>query len=61
MMSQHERDSVLSHDLSARDDFAVAPDVAFLNAAHIGPRRASVRAAVAVALDLGRHPGAHGG
>jgi selenocysteine lyase/cysteine desulfurase len=45
------RDSMLSNDLSARDEFAVPQDVAFLNTANIGPRLASVRAAETRALN----------
>jgi hypothetical protein len=37
-MAHHERDSIPSNDLSARDEFAVPQDVTFLNAANIGPR-----------------------
>jgi hypothetical protein len=47
----HDRDAILSTDLSARDDFVVPQDVAFLNAANIGPRLAAVRAAETVALN----------
>jgi hypothetical protein len=44
-MAHHERDSILSNDLSARDEFAVPQDVTFLSSANIGPRLATVRAA----------------
>ena len=50
-MAQHDRDSALGNDLSARDEFAVPRHIAFMNAANIGPRLASVRAAETVALD----------
>lgn len=43
--------SILSTDLSARDEFAVPRDIAFLNSANIGPRLAAVRAAETFALD----------
>jgi selenocysteine lyase/cysteine desulfurase len=50
-MAHHERDSIPSNDLSARDEFAVPQDVTFLNSANIGPRLASVRAAETAALN----------
>ena len=50
-MIHHDRVSTQGNDLSARDDFVVPPDVAFLNAANIGPRLASVRAAETFALN----------
>ena len=37
-MAHHERDSRPSNELSARDECAVPQDVAFPNAADIGPR-----------------------
>lgn len=37
-MAHHERDSLPSNDLSARDECAVPQDVAFPNSANIGPR-----------------------
>lgn len=50
-MAGRNLESALSADLSARDEFTVPADVAFLNAANIGPRLASVRAAETAALD----------
>src|SRR6185437_3171952 len=50
-MIEYDRDAILGNDLSARDEFAVPQDVAFLNTANIGPRLASVRAAETVALN----------
>jgi hypothetical protein len=43
-MAHPDREAVLRNDLSARDEFAVPQDVAFLNTANIGPRLAAVRA-----------------
>jgi selenocysteine lyase/cysteine desulfurase len=50
-MVHPHRGSILSSDLSARDEFAVPRDVAFLNAANIGPRLAAVRVAEVSALN----------
>ena len=50
-MAHHERDSIPSNDLSARDEFAVLQDVTFLNSANIRPRLATVRAAKTAALN----------
>jgi kynureninase len=50
-MAHHDRDSIVSNDLSARDEFAVPQGVTFVNAANIGPRLTSVRAAETVALN----------
>ena len=52
MMIQHDSDSVVPYDLSARDEFAVLRHIAFTNTANIGPRLASVRAAETAAPGL---------
>ena len=43
MMIEHDNESVVRYDLSARDECAVFWHIAFTNTANIGPRLASVR------------------